>query len=174
MLVEQYVQPYPGQRILDLGCGTSRILTFLPEDIEYVGYDESEAYINSARHYFGQRGSWKIQPLDQLEPSERGSFDLVMAIGVIHHLDDSSATTMLQFARSALAPSGRFLSTDPCFTDQQSYLARFLVGMDRGRFVRDADQYRALLATTFPNGLTEIRQDLLRFPYTHIVMSAEP
>lgn len=53
--VENYVKPFPGMKILDLGCGPEDILAYLP-DVEYWGYGISEAYIAQAKTRFGNGG----------------------------------------------------------------------------------------------------------------------
>ncbi len=55
-MVRDYVRPFPGMRILDLGCGTAEILGSLPADITYVGYDMSGQYITAAQKKFASRG----------------------------------------------------------------------------------------------------------------------
>ena len=57
--VSQYVKAKPGDRVLDIGCGTGVMLHHLP-DVEYVGFDMSEAYIDACRKRFGNRGSIHI------------------------------------------------------------------------------------------------------------------
>ena len=42
--VKEFVRPKEGDNILDLGCGTSRILKYLPK-VTYVGYDSDKKYI---------------------------------------------------------------------------------------------------------------------------------
>ena len=47
--------------------------------------------------------------------------------------------------------------------------ARFLVARDRGQNVRTVSEYLALAEPYFPNIQHEIRSNLLRIPYTHII-----
>ncbi|OGX06021.1 MAG: hypothetical protein A3G87_08400 [Omnitrophica bacterium RIFCSPLOWO2_12_FULL_50_11] len=49
---EKYIRAQPGQRVLDIGCGTGDILDFLP-DVDYVGFDMDPAYISAARQRHG-------------------------------------------------------------------------------------------------------------------------
>jgi SAM-dependent methyltransferase len=142
--VRDHVRPFPGMRILDLGCGTAGILSALPTDITYVGYDMSPAYIAAARKRFGDRGSFHCRLLEQAEVATFEPFDLVLGTGVLHHLDDATARQFMTIASSALKPGGRIYTVDPCYAPGQNPIARFLISRDRGQHVRDVEGYRAL------------------------------
>jgi SAM-dependent methyltransferase len=165
-VVRDYVRPFPGMRILDLGCGTAEILGSLPTDISYVGYDMSPEYISAAKEKFAGRGTFHCRLLEQTEVATLDRFDLVMGIGVLHHLDDATARQFMRIAKGALNPDGRIYTLDPCFAAGQNPIARFLISCDRGQNVRDPDGYQALL-----QGL-ELKVDgtlthLAWIPYTH-------
>jgi SAM-dependent methyltransferase len=142
--VQNHVRPYPGMRILDLGCGTAQILNALPRDIIYVGYDMSPEYIAAARNRFGDRGSFHCGLLEQAEVATLEPFDLVLGTGVLHHLDDDTARRFMSVASAALKPGGRIYTVDPCYAPGQNPIARFLISRDRGQHVRDAEGYLAL------------------------------
>jgi hypothetical protein len=88
----------------------------------------------------------------------------------LHHLADDEALALLRLARAALKPGGRFVTFDGCLVDGQSAFARFLLRRDRGRFVRHRDDYLRLASRVFPNVTASVRHDLLRLPYTHIIL----
>jgi hypothetical protein len=94
----------------------------------------------------------------------------VIAIGVLHHLNDADATRLLTLGRSALRPGGRLVTMDPCYTAHQSRIAQFVISHDRGRNVRDDERYGHLANRVFPRVETHVRGDLSRIPYTHLVM----
>ena len=58
--------------------------------------------------------------------TEEAHYDLVLAWGVLHHLDDDQAGEFMSLARRGLKPTGRLVTLDPCYTDDQSRLARYL------------------------------------------------
>src|SRR5262245_36701594 len=109
------IRPFPGMRILDLGCGPAEILSALPDAVSYVGYDMSPHYIASAQRKFGTRGEFHCRLLEQAEVATLESFDLVMGIGVLHHLDDTTARQFMTIAKAALKQGGRILTLDPSF-----------------------------------------------------------
>jgi 2-polyprenyl-3-methyl-5-hydroxy-6-metoxy-1,4-benzoquinol methylase len=143
-IVRDHVRPFPGMRILDLGCGTAEILRALPMDITYVGYDMSPEYIADAQQRFAGRGTFHCRLLEQTEVATLEPFDLVMGIGVLHHLDDATARQFMLLARSALCRGGRIYTLDPCYATGQNPIARFLISRDRGQHVRDIEGYRVL------------------------------
>lgn len=164
--VREHIRPVPGMRILDLGCGPAEILGSLPNDVVYVGYDMSPEYIAYAQDKFGHRGTFHCRLLQQAEVTTLEPFDLVMGIGVLHHLDDATARRFMAIARDALKPGGRIYTLDPCFASGQNPIARFIISRDRGQHVRDADGYLAL-----PEGLgMNVKGTLTHqswIPYTH-------
>jgi SAM-dependent methyltransferase len=172
--VGTYVRPSVGDRILDIGCGTADILGHLPTGVEYVGIDADEPYIAHARARWRHRGEFRCLPLDQVLTAGFGTFDIVLANGVIHHLDDRNAGELFAVARTAVARRGRLVTIDPCFVAGQSAAARFLLDRDRGKFVRFAADYERLARAAFPQVDIFIRHDLARLPYTHLLMQCRP
>ncbi len=169
--VQRYLKPEPGMRVLDIGCGPGDILRYLDPSIDYTGVDLSSAYIAHARKNFGDRGRFLNESVSDLAVREPASFDRVMANGLFHHLNDAEAVHLLDIAKQALKPDGCFVSIDPCYEPGQSAIARYLINKDRGDHVRRRPEYVALARSAFPNVNYEIRHDLTRVPYTHLIMT---
>lgn len=166
----EYVKPAPGDKVLDIGCGPADILNYLPE-VNYTGLDISSDYIHSAKNRFGSRGRFLCGDvgLASLE-EEQGDFDLVLATGVIHHLNDVQAARLFDLARRVLRSSGHLITYDGCYVPQQSRVARWLLARDRGKFVRRQEDYLRLASAHFAKVESYLRHDLLRVPYTHLIM----
>lgn len=172
--LNEYAKPVAGEKILDLGCGPADILNYLPAT-RYTGLDISPKYISSAQKHFGSRGRFLCGDVGQATiEGEQGTFDLVLSVGVIHHLDDAQATKLFELARRAIGPAGRLVTYDGCFTAKQSQIARWLLARDRGKFVRTQEEYLRLASLHFSEVKTHIRHDLLRMPYTHLIMCCRP
>ena len=171
LYVEKYIRPRDGDRILDIGCGSADILSYLP-NVEYVGLDMSQTYINSAKKRFGNRGTFLTKKVNKDSNNELSSFDfdIVLASGVLHHLNDGEAIQLFDLARSALKVGGRLITLDGCYIKGQSWLARFILSKDRGKYVRTRDQYLGLARKLFTHIKVFIHHDLIRIPYTHIIM----
>lgn len=168
-LVCKFIRPFPGMRILDLGCGPANILASLPADVAYTGYDMSAEYIAAAEEKFGRRGTFHCRLLEQAEVAALEPFDLVMGIGVLHHLDDRSARQFMTLAKAALKPGGRVLTHDACYAQGQNPIARFLINRDRGQHVRGMADYRSLAEGTFTT-ITGAVTHWAWPPYTHWTM----
>lgn len=167
--VRDHVKPRPGDRILDVGCGPGSLLPYLPE-CEYVGVDLDPAYIAAAKAAFPDRGTFRCEPAETVADLEPGSFDRVIASGLLHHLTDDEALGTLRVARRALRPGGRFVSLDGCFVPGQHWFARWMLRRDRGKFVREQPAYLKLAEQVFPTVVPALRHDLLRVPYTLLVL----
>jgi len=105
----QYV--FPKERILDLGCGSGRLLEILEDkDIDYFGIDFSEKLIEIAKRNYP---SFKFQAANVLNlPFPNNSFDKVFSIRVLMHIP--SKEFQLQFLKEAkrvLKPGGLLILT---------------------------------------------------------------
>lgn len=172
--VREYVKPFPGCRILDLGCGPGDLPIHLPDTIgEYLGVDMNPAYVEAARAQWKghQTLSFTCADLSGMAAPHRDYYDIVVALGVVHHLDDASARRMFAIAYDALAPCGRLVTYDQVYITRQNAIARWLISHDRGQAVRTADLYRQLANGPFTHVSDAVLHDTLRVPYTIFVMT---
>ena len=167
--VQEVLRPEAGQRLLDLGCGPGRLSGFLPEMV-YVGIDENEQYLAEARSHYPKGRFERVDlNLGLSGLSERG-FDLIVANGLLHHLSDEVAGRLMRVCFDRLNPCGRLVTLDCEWQAGQHPIARLLIKLDRGRFVRDAEGYLALARSAFEHIEVLRYKDMLRLPYSHIVL----
>jgi SAM-dependent methyltransferase len=168
ILVREYIQPRQGDRILEIGCGPGTIIPFLPKT-EYVGFDASPVYIKRARNRFPD-GKFVCERVSQYTLPQREYFDIVLALGIVHHLADEEALQLFRIAYAGLKPRGKVVTLDGVWTKHQSRASRYIQARDRGHFIREEKAYISLAQEVFPTVRSSIRHDLLRIPYTHIIM----
>ncbi len=167
-VVTEYVQPRAGARILEIGCGPGTILGYLP-DCDYEGFDISPRYIEMARKRF-PHARFFCERVSRFSLVDHHRFDTVLALGVVHHLDEQEATQLFQIAYDALNTGGKLVTVDGVFADDQSTAARWLLARDRGEYVRSETEYVKIASQVFGRVRTTVRHDLLRIPYTHLIM----
>jgi cyclopropane fatty-acyl-phospholipid synthase-like methyltransferase len=100
-------------------------------------------------------------------------FDFVLAIGILHHLGDAEAAQLFRTAHGCLRTGGQLITLDNVYVEGQSPVAKYLISKDRGRHVRQPDQYADRARPVFSQVDGFIRHDLLRVPYSHFIMKCQ-
>jgi SAM-dependent methyltransferase len=167
--VEEFITPFHGARVLDIGCGTGKLIEYLPP-VDYVGFDMNAGYINYARKKYEGRGMFLHQDVSRRGLDQAGEFDFVLAVAILHHLTDDEAWDLFAMAYNRLKPGGCLVTLDCVFIEDQSVIARYVIARDRGRHVRTSEQYVALAKASFNDVRAHVTHDLLRIPYTHLIM----
>lgn len=109
-LIEELAQPVPGERALDLGCGTgSHTLWLAGKGLVVTGLDESRTMLEVAAAKPtrpGVRVGFVRGDVVAL-PFESGQFDLVVSVAAAEFVPDRH--TMLREAKRVLKPGGRLV-----------------------------------------------------------------
>jgi SAM-dependent methyltransferase len=168
VLVREYIRPRPGDRILEIGCGPATIVPYLPS-VEYFGFDASPEYIAQARSRFPD-ANFICERVSQYTLPHREYFNIVLALGIVHHLDDEEALQLFRISRDALKSGGKLVTLDGVWTHDQSRMSRYVQARDRGRFIREEGVYVNLAKLQFAKVESHVRHDLLRIPYSHLIM----
>lgn len=160
-----------GDKIVDVGCGTGDILNFIPEGINYIGFDINEQYIVNARKKYGAKGEFFIGEVSQFRNNSRFfDTDLVTCNGVLHHLDTQQFIQVVEFAKAILRSRGRMVCIEPCFLMHQDKLSTWLMKQDRGAYIRYEDEWKQIVGRVFTQTKTYVLTGLVRFPFVHIVI----
>ena len=115
------VEPRPGGRVVDLGCGTGELTRSLHERTgasTTLGIDSSQAMLERSAAHAGDGLTFELGDIGAWTPSE--AFDLVFTNAALHWVDDHPAL----FARltAALSPGGQLAVQVPANHDHASHL----------------------------------------------------
>jgi 2-polyprenyl-3-methyl-5-hydroxy-6-metoxy-1,4-benzoquinol methylase len=102
-------------RVLDLGCGPgSFMVTIAPYCNSIVGTDVVDSFIDQAQDTISAMGisnASAVYTPDGKLPFSDGEFDVLMAVDVIHHLENIEEVLLEAFR--VLKPGGRFIVFEP-------------------------------------------------------------
>ena len=160
-----------GGVIIDIGCGTCEVLNYLSENVEYIGFDRNQNYIEYASTRYAHRNaSFANEKLSGDYDLKGRRADFVLAFGLLHHLSDQECSSLFNVAKRVLRDDGILLTLDPVYVPQQSEIARYIISKDRGTAVRSEAAYKELAQNCFKSVESYIDLRPLRIPYTGIVM----
>jgi ubiquinone/menaquinone biosynthesis C-methylase UbiE len=143
----------PGQRVLDLGCGTATLLLLLKErcpSADVVGVDGDPKVLALARAKAEKQGvAIRFdEALATRLPYGDASFDRVLSSLVLHHLTRDEKLQALREVRRVLAPGASFHLAD--FGPPRNWLARGVL-----RALNHGEQMADNLAGRLPELLRE-------------------
>lgn len=102
----ELLEPKPGERILDLGCGTGHLTAQIAAaGAEVVGLDNSPQMVDQARRSFP---TIRFEVADARMFAVAGQFDAVFSNAVLHWVKEPAAA--ISRIRAALKPGGRFVA----------------------------------------------------------------
>ena len=105
------IQPYVGERVLEIGAGIGNVTEWLvPRDL-YVASDVNPHYLGYLRNMSLGRPYMKVEHIDVEDPAcftpWRGKFDTVVCLNVLEHVRDPNLS--LENMAGSLEPNGRLL-----------------------------------------------------------------
>jgi SAM-dependent methyltransferase len=105
-LVLQYLQPRPGESLLDVGCGTGFFTRTLAASLvgRVAGVDINPEWVEYARHRDAGKISYEVADARAL-PYANASFDLVVSIAALCFVEEESSAVreILRVARRRFA-----------------------------------------------------------------------
>ena len=131
-LAKEHIRARQSDRILDVGCGPGSMVPYLPKS-EYVGFDANPDYIQQAQRRFPE-AHFTCDQVNEYNLPQSEYFDIVIALGILHHLDDPEAVQLFRMARRTLKPDGRLITSDGVWLASQSKFARVFAKQRPGTF----------------------------------------
>jgi SAM-dependent methyltransferase len=110
-----FIRPYVGQKVLEIGSGIGNLTTQLVPRQQYFATDINPLYLRTLKALETDRPYLKSQFCDVAKketfPKIDGGFDTVVCLNVVEHVDDDLAA--MQNIRDVLAPGGRAIILVP-------------------------------------------------------------
>jgi SAM-dependent methyltransferase len=171
--IAEHVRPVSGLTVLDIGCGPGYAITYFPQP-KYYGFDVSPKYIRYAQARFSAHGRFFCGVFDESTAGAVPPVDVVLLMGLLHHLDDNEAVKLLTTIKQVMKPEGRLVTLDGGYKNGQSTIAKTFLDNDRGNHIRYASGYVKIADKVFGRVQSYIREDLFRIPYTTVVLLCSP
>ena len=138
------------RRVLDVGCGPGTNASHFA-GADYLGIDLNPQYIRDAERRYGcSNGRLRFQAQDAATfvaaPADR--FDFVLVNSFLHHVDDTTAKSILANLSRLLTNDGHIHILD-MILPQCASIPLFLARADRGEFPRPLEKWRELFYESF-------------------------
>jgi len=106
---------HPGQRVVELGCGTGHMITrpLLKLGYDAYGVDLDEPSIQFGRERFRREGLDPHRLLANNIDTLPFRADVVIASEILEHVLDQDMSDLMQTVRTAVCPGGKLLVTVP-------------------------------------------------------------
>lgn len=157
--VSRFLDGVDYESVVDLGCGTGA-WSFLARG-PYLGLDYSTSFIDGCRRRFGDDPDKRFEVGDLASTGLDEVFDLALMMSVLHHLSDADASSVLERLADH---AGRVLVMD-LLPIEKNPVSRLLYRLDRGDYIRSAEQQEALLTA---NGHWEVERSDAFFSYNRL------
>jgi SAM-dependent methyltransferase len=109
------IEPFLGQRILEVGCGLGNLTRHLLERELVVGIDLSADSVTRVSARFSARPNVRAVTYDITDPSVLGlarfGFDTAISLNVLEHIEDDLLA--LRHMQQLLCPGGRLIAIVP-------------------------------------------------------------
>jgi len=172
------VEPVPGGRAIDLGCGTGELTRVMHERVgarSTIGLDNSETMLAKSEQFAGNGLRFKLGTILRFAP--RTPFDLIFSNAALQWVPDHPK--LFERLVAGLAPGGQLAIQVPANHDHPSHLVAHELARDEpfaselGGYVRqvpvlEPEQYAELLY-----GLGFERQHVRLQVYPHVLPGPE-
>lgn len=128
--------------VLDLGCGTGTLSGLFNKD-KYLGVDIDKDSINLARK---KNKEYLYKASDATTFRSKKKYDLVLVVGVLHHLNDSDVKKTLKTISLHTKKGGRVVIIEAIPPiSRLNFIGIMLRKLDKGHYVRKLEEYEKLI-----------------------------
>lgn len=145
-IIRGFLKRYQPTAILDLGCGSGSLAPLFKKS-SYLGFDIDKNLIEYAK---GRHPKYKFTALDSTKFNLNQKFDMILIVGVLHHLNNLDTNKTLLLMKKHLKKGGHILIIEailPIF--KINLIGAYLRSIDKGHFIRTATEYEKLIAGHF-------------------------
>lgn len=150
--------------IVEIGCADGLILSKIDKNIKYFGYEIDNNYIIKLKNKYLNNKNYSFYN-NSIENINFYNFDskntLIVLIGVFHHIPDSAVHSFLNKTKNFAV-----YAVDAVRLEDQNLLTKILLNNDKGKFIRNFEEYRNLLNDY---EFLLARNKYLRFSYDHLI-----
>jgi cyclopropane fatty-acyl-phospholipid synthase-like methyltransferase len=144
------LKAYAGERrILEVGCSVGNIAQAFVSfhNIEYVGVDIDPHAIACAQRSFVGNNNFRFICEDLVKfTRDVPCFDFILFCGILHHVNDSVATRLLQTVANVATDRTPIVIVDPIMPEHKdSWLVRQFIRVEQGEHVPSATALAGLL-----------------------------
>jgi SAM-dependent methyltransferase len=167
----QILKPDGVKKVLDFGCGIGyHSKEFIGS--EYLGIEPLTDCVNKANRIFkNSENNFIVGDHESLKSIKDSSYDLIIALGVLHHINDSIFDEFIKESHRILKVGGRLTTFDPVYHNGQSKISKWVVSRDRGTWIRTTEGYSERIQKIYNQEPSKkIYTNLLRIPYDHIAL----
>jgi len=174
LIRNQILKPHGVKRVLDFGCGIGYHSKEFIES-EYLGIEPLSDCVDKANLMFkNSKNNFILGDHESLKSIPDSSYDLIIALGVLHHISNSVLDKFIEESHRILKVGGRLTTFDPVYHKGQSRISKWVVSQDRGKWVRTADGYLNPIQKVYRHEpKNKIYTNLLKIPYDHIAIEIE-
>lgn len=134
------------KKILDIGCGPGEFAKLF-NNLDYHGIDISDIYIKYASK--NNKGNFQVMDATDLK-FPNNSFDYILIMAILHHLDDRAMNKVLSEAKRVLRPGGKLLiMEDANVVELENLFVKFFQKFDYGDFIRTPKEYQEAISKVF-------------------------
>lgn len=141
-IISDFLKGHKYKHALDFGCGIG-ILAPLFSPKQYLGFDIDAGAITYAKAKY-PKYSFQVGDATKLKLDKK--FDLIVVVGVLHHLTNKEVKAALKVIKSLLLPKGKTILIEaipPIY--KWNIIGQVLRSLDRGHYVRTMEDYLQLI-----------------------------
>lgn len=148
LVVKNLINKYKGKpkKVLDLGSGNGYLSTLFTSN-GYLGYEIDSKLVNEAKFNY-PKYHFRVGDITKIDIGRK--FDLILIIGVIHHLNDEQFDSVLKVINRHIDKKGKILIIEAIPPiSKYNFVGKLIRNMDRGNYVRSMISYKSKLNKKF-------------------------